>query len=234
MNPSSRHTQSLQRALAQWTAYLRFRREGHEVDWQSRAERSGESLDARLRQEHILTGELDNVVNLGQPSLHPDDLKSHRYAVDPGDPSIVHSINDAVKEFFYHPATTLTYLGFCQRLNALRTNEEAEASAYNTPSVFEQDHRLDDAYWALVLSGFDKLDIDIDTTLHNDDLSEKEHYRLAADLMEINETMQDISKDLHPKKREAFDLRRQACERLIAALGPEQPASIKPRPYPKE
>lgn len=155
------------RALEHWLAYTRLRNNEVVKNWQACENLEPERLPIS---EQIKRGEYgDNVIPLGveRPSLDVIDqlpLQSFTISLDNDDvKAIIKKINQAVRAYFYVPATALTYIDFCQLLEAIKSDEEAAVAAFDTASIYQRDHQLLDCHYSFIHAGMGKLRGDVET-----------------------------------------------------------------------
>lgn len=160
------HREAL-RALAEWTRFMRTARRSVVKDWGS-----CENVDPNRLSlgERVSRGEYgDNVVAFrqDQPSLDSLDqlpASSYTYPVkSPDVESVISDMSHAVRQYFYTPATVLTYSDFCALLEQIKMTVEAECERANAASVFERERELSHCYYSFIYAGFGKLEGDIET-----------------------------------------------------------------------
>ncbi len=160
------------KALNEWIAYTRSRSNAVVKDWAGCEAVDPErlSIPDRVNRNHYG----DNVISFKRdmPSLDSLDQirdQSFSFSQDCDDLKlVVTDINKAVYEYFYSPATVISYSDFCHALEQIKLMHDQHAQANGAPGPYERDRDLLHCHYAFIYAGWGKLEGDIDQGISNE------------------------------------------------------------------
>ncbi|MDF1796504.1 MAG: hypothetical protein P1U63_08220 [Coxiellaceae bacterium] len=152
------------KALNEWLDYIRCRSNAVVKDWAGCEAVNPERLAIPDRVNHYG----DNVVSFKRdlPSLDSlDQQPTKSFSFELGCDhlkQVMSDINKVVYEYFYSPASVISYNDFCNALEQIKVMADSEADENQATSPYKQERDLVHCHYSFIYAGWGKLEGDVD------------------------------------------------------------------------